>query len=318
MDRISRRVIGTLCGASFLPTGLLNLSVAAQFPQPPAYTKNESISTCSMPGLGQGTRRKLSAQDLVAAYNAQAALVHTLQASTVLRAQDDAELNSTLHGSRPFPASLQFKAPNQVRLTGVVPFSSRRSFDMASDGREFRLLVPDGNAMRLIVGPVDAPANSPNPRENIRPQLILEAIFLLPAKLIGRADHPASRNNHEETVPVELTTSTGDHENAQLEFDVRDGNLARISLEDAKGQPATDVSYSAWQGVSSSENGGRQVCFPRQMLVTQQQPSRKLEIRFLSVELNAPMTPSQFQLIPPHGIQVTRVGGSHPVSAGHP
>lgn len=318
MNHSLRRMTGILCGASFVLLGLLDLSVAAQFPQPPAHAKNESISTCSIPGLGKGTQRKLNAQDLVAAYNAQAALVHSLQASTVLRLQDGAELNSSMNDSRPFPASLEFKAPNQVRLTGVVPFSARRSFDMASDGREFRLLVPDGNVMRLIVGPVDAPANSPNPRENIRPQLILEAIFLLPAKLIGRADYPISRTNHEPTIPVELTTSTGSHENAQLEFDVRNGVLARVILEDTKGQPATEVAYSDWQGVPSSEDANRQVCFPRQMLISQQQPSRKLEIKFLSVEVNAPMMPSQFQLIPPHGIQVTRVGGSHPLSAGHP
>jgi hypothetical protein len=298
--------------------GLLNLSMAAQFPSPPAHAKNESVSTCSIPGLGLGSRHKISAQELVAAYNAQAALVHSLQASTVLRLQDGAELKSTIHDARPFPASLEFKAPNQVRLTGVVPFSARRSFDMASDGREFRLLVPDGNVMRLILGPVDAPGNSLNPRENIRPQLILEAIFLLPAKLVGHVDHPGSRNNREETIQVELTTSTGSHENAQLEFDLRNGDLARISLENAKGQPATDVAYSNWQDESSSENGGRQVCFPRQMLISQQQPYRELEIRFLSVEVNGSILPSQFQLNPPHGIQVTRVGGAHAVNASHP
>ncbi len=311
-DRFSRSMTRSLRGVLIAFLGLLNLSVAAQFPQPPARTKSESVSTCSLPGLVQKPRRSFSAQELVAAYNAQAALVHTLQASTVLRLQVGTELKSSMRDARPFPASFKFKAPSSMRLTGVVPFSSRRSFDMASDGREFRLLVPDGDAMRFIVGPIDAPANSPNPRENIRPQSILEAVFLLPAKLAPRSDSSASKSKQGKAIQVELTTSTGSHQNAQLEFDVRNGNLARISLEDNKGQPATEVVYSDWQTVSPSENSDRLVCLPRQMLVTEQKPNRELEIKFLSVEVNAPIMPSQFQLIPPHGIHVTRVGGRTP------
>jgi hypothetical protein len=75
---------------------------------------------------------------------------------------------------------LSFLAPNSLGMTGEIPLSGRRTFDLASDGREFRLLVPDGKFMRFLVGPVGAPANSPNPRENLRPQPLIDAFYWTP------------------------------------------------------------------------------------------------------------------------------------------
>ncbi len=65
--------------------------------------------------------------------------------------------------------------------------------------------------MRFIVGPIDAPANSPNPRENIRPQSILEAVFLLPAKLTARSEPSETKSKQGKTISVgfELEPSCG-------------------------------------------------------------------------------------------------------------
>jgi hypothetical protein len=293
------------------------LPCSAQSFQIPSRTPRASSNACSMPGLAQHPGRELKAEELLNAYNAQAALVHSLQASTMLRTQGGAELTQSLRDSRPFPASLLFKAPAAVHVTGLVPFSSRRSFDMASDGREFRLLVPDKNAMRLIIGPVDAPANSPNPREDIRPNWILEAIFLLPAKLANRAAAFYPKDRRQRSLEVELTTSAGKRQQAHLEFDLQTGDLARMNLEDEKGQTATEIVYSDWQNAPSVGSEPRQVCFPRRMLVTEFKQNRELEIKFLNVELNSRFTPSQFQVNSPPGIRVTRVGGAASGNTDH-
>jgi hypothetical protein len=288
----------------------------AQSFQVPSRAPRATPNACSMPGLAPHPGRELKAEELLAAYNTQAASIRSLQASTILRTQGGAELTPSLRDSRPFPASLTFQAPATMRVTGLVPFSSRRSFDMASDGREFRLLVPDENAMRLIIGPVDAPANSRNPREDIRPQWILEAIFLLPAKLASHVGYSNSKAHQEKSIEVELTTSAGREQDAQLEFDLETGDLDRLNLKDKKGQTATEVDYSDWQTAPSAGTGSRQVCFPRRMLVTEQQPNRELEIKFLNVELNSPVRPSQFRVPSPPGIRVTRVGGGASTNTG--
>jgi hypothetical protein len=144
------------------------MSVSGQMIRAP-----EGVTFCSMPGIAPASERSLSDADLLASYNSQAGLIQTVQGSVVVRAKGGPELGSKVRDSRPSPAILSFRAPASLRMTGVVPFSARRTFDIASDGREFRLLVPDGKIMRFFVGPVDAPPVSSNPRENLRAQPFL-------------------------------------------------------------------------------------------------------------------------------------------------
>jgi outer membrane lipoprotein-sorting protein len=192
----------------------------------------------------------------------------------------------------------------------VVPFAARRVFDLASDGHQFRLLVPDGKMMHFIVGPVGAPATSTNPRENIRPQMILEAIRWLSAKRNTQAGAAPEMRDGIESVDVILTTSTNSPLPAQLDFDLRSGTLARLIIPDPGGKQASEVDYSDWQKVQAAGAGDESVCFPRRMYVTQPQQSRILEMKFLSVEVNATIAPAQFQLVPPPGIAITRVGAN--------
>lgn len=126
--------------------------------------------------------------DLVAVYNARASLVQSLEASAMVRAKGGKEYRTRARESRATPAMIEFRAPAWLRLTGVIPFTAKRTFDIASDGREFRLLVLDRNAMRLVVGPVDAPATAPNPRRIavIQPQQDIE----LEMKLLSLSLNP--------------------------------------------------------------------------------------------------------------------------------
>jgi hypothetical protein len=273
-------------------------------------------SSCSLPGLAAGSAKRATVEDFLAAYNAQAAMLHSLRGSLILRVQGEAQLNATMNQSRPFPAMLTFRSPASVRLTGVIPYSARRSFDLASDGREFRLLVPDGNTMHFFVGPADAPETSANPKENIRPQMILEAVRWLPAKLENSSVHPPMTKDGNESIDVELTTSTGRMAAAQLEFDLRNATLARLALLDSLGRAASEVDYSDWQTVPAAGDEKGPACFPRRIYVSQPQQNRRFEIKFLSVQLNVAILPAQFQLIPPPGVTVTRVGAAASRSDG--
>lgn len=272
-------------------------------------------TSCSLPGLTPNSEKLLTGEDLLTAYNAQAALLHSLRGSLNLSRQGEAQLNAKGNNLPLLPAMLTFRSPESVRLTGVFPLSARRSFDLSSDGHNFRLLVPDGNVMRFIVGPVDAPETSANPRENIRPQMILEAIRWFPAKLEKSSFSTPAKDNQRKTIDVELTTSAGKTIAAQLEFDLSSATLARLIIPDPRGPSASQVDYSDWQSAPIAGDGNRPICFPRRMHVTQSQQNRGLEIDFTSVEVNVPVLPAQFQLIPPPGVTISIVGA--PASLGN-
>jgi hypothetical protein len=281
--------------------------IAAAQSTPDTHRDSQALS-CSLPGIAANSDRKLTTDDLVAAYNAQAALIHTVRASLILRGEGVEGSGPTEDNSRPIPTTLTFRSPTLLRMTGVIPFSARRVFDLASDGRQFRLLVQEKSGMRVIVGPVDAPQASTNFKENIRPQMALEAIRWLPARLKGPAVPESTGAPGIRTIDVELQTSTGKRMPAQLEFDLHTGTLTRLILLDPVGKQASEVDYSDWQKATEASRPGSQACFPRRIFVTQPKENRKIEMKFLSVQLNVPVESSQFQFVPPPGATVTRVG----------
>jgi hypothetical protein len=108
---------------------------------------------------------------LAAAYASQARSIHSLRLFATVRASAGPEYRIPSQSSA-LPVILDFDEPNHLRVRGAVPFVARRGFEMASDGREFELLIPDKGRERFLVGSVDTPPDpAANPRENLRPQL---------------------------------------------------------------------------------------------------------------------------------------------------
>lgn len=301
--RIQRALISTfVVSAAF---------VLAQFPSPPPHGSHTSPDTCSMPGLMQSAGHQLKAHELLDSYNSQASLVHSLEASAIVRVQGGSKYAAKLKDSRPAPVELRFIAPAWLRMTGMVPFSARRPFDMWSDGRDFRLLAPEGKVMRFIVGPVDAPTTSADFRENVRPQAVLEALHWLPAKLENANESPFMKSNETEAIHVELSgPAAAAREKATLEFDLRSGTLSQLEILDEASKVITAIMYSDWQRVPATLGGDGAICFPKRMLVDQRQQDLQVELKMLSMQVNPQLSPLQLQLFPPRGIPVTRIPAS--------
>lgn len=307
--RSRQRRIGNIALQSLLLVNLpIAITVWAQFPEPPSHVNRTPSNTCSLPGLAPDSERKWKSDELLAAYNSQAALIHSLEASMIVRAQSGLELSTRVQDSEPSAATLNFVAPASLRVMGIVPFSGRRTFDLSSDGREFRLLVPDGKLMRLFVGPVDAPATSTNPRENLRPQPIIDALHWLQAQLEYATGPSAMKGSNARTIDVTwMAAATGTRENAQVEFDLGSGTVSRLVILDAAGKAATEVDYSDWQPVPASKAGQPSICIAKRMLVVEPQQNLRLEMKMLGARVNLPITPQQLRLVPPRGIAVTRL-----------
>ena len=291
---------------------LIALRVLAQFPQPPTPHRHASSDLCSMPGLAEYAGRKLKPEDLLDSYNAQAALIHSLEASAIVRVQSSSRHAAKLRDSRPAPVEIRFLAPAWLRMTGVVPFSARRTFDMWSDGRDFRMLMPEGDVMKFFVGSVNAPPTSSNPRENLRPQMVLEALHWSQAKLAASPGSASKKGAGSQTIEVELTgPALGDSGRAKVEFDTRSGTVSRVEMLDEASKVVTDIDYNDWHEVPNSLDGETSVCFPKRVLVSDRQQDLQVEMKILSTEMNPQLSPGQLQLIPPRGIPVTRIP-AHP------
>jgi hypothetical protein len=281
-------------------------SVAQRAPNPES---SAALVGCSLPGIAAGTR-PLRGEELLAAYNAQSEVVRSLQASVIVRGQSGAEYKVRPHGAQALPAMVSFQAPAYLRMTGVVPFSARRSFDLASDGRELRLLVPDGKLMRFLIGPADAPATSKNPRENLRPRPLVDALHWPSAiALLPGGAKPQEAGEHQ-SVEVGLEPAMrGEARAARLDFDLQTGTLAAITISDASKQILSDIRYGDWRTVPGAD---RSVCYPRRVELTQPGQDLHLDLKIVAMQLNVPMSRMQFRLPPPRGIPVTRLSRPEP------
>ena len=310
--RLGWRAAALLCGLSM---GAV-VGVAAESPAASKGADPTTAHACFLPGLAPGSGKSATADDLLAVYNARASLIQTLEVSAMLRVKAGAEYGPQARAPRPFPAMIDVSAPASLRLIGVVPFSGRRTFDISSDGRELRLLVPDRDRMRLMAGPVDAPPTSSNPRENIRPQPLIDALRWPPGMLPHAPKSVRAGGKGVRIMALDLAPEErGSARTAQVEFDVNRGVVPRVTIEVTSQRSPTEIDFSDWQEWANS-NGSASTCFPKRILVSQPQQHLELEMKVISVQVNPQIPASKFQMTAPAGIPVTRM--SAPASTTHP
>jgi hypothetical protein len=283
--------------------------IPAQAPATTAPGSSASTHACFVPGLVPNAHRTLSDDELLAAYNVRAVLVQSLEATVMLRGKGGSEFGKRAKDSRPAPAMLSFRAPGSLRMTGAIPFSARRSFDLSSDGGQFRLLVPDGKVMRFFVGPVDAPATSQNPRENLRPQPVIDSLRWLHGTLNKTLSGTGSGMRGPRVIVVDLPVARdGSVRRADIAFDLLSGTITSLTIHDMTARAVTEIHYADWQEIADRMNGSSSACFPRRIVVNQSLQNLQIEMKILSLRLNPAIPTSRFQLVPPRGIPVTPVG----------
>jgi hypothetical protein len=121
-NSVKRRIWKSIQLVLLSLSGLSAAFIFAQIPSPPSHSSHTSPNTCSMPGLMKDADHKLKADELLDSYNSQASLIHSLEASAIVRAQGGPKYAAKLKGSRPAPVELRFIAPAWLRMTAWSPF----------------------------------------------------------------------------------------------------------------------------------------------------------------------------------------------------
>jgi outer membrane lipoprotein-sorting protein len=197
------------------------------------------------------------------------------------------------------------RKPNMLRMIGLFPIVRNKAFDMVSDGDMFKLWIPPTG--KFYVGHNDAPPISKNPLENLRPEVLYNALLI---QAINPNDEIAVMEQGMETVVDAKTKKNveqpdyiidvvkrgpkGWYLSRKIYFSRTDLLSHRQKLYDPNGTLATDVRYENY-----AENNG--VMFPN--LVTINRPEEEYEITIGTVKLqvNAPLTDEQFALNQPPG-----------------
>lgn len=262
-------------------------------------------------------------QDLIGYINSEAGKIQSMQATVDIDTAVGGAKKGRVTEYEQIRGFVLARKPEMLRMIGLYPIVRNRAFDMVSDGHDFKLWIPTKN--RFVVGRNDVMSPNPTqPLENLRPQIIYEALLL---HEIGPGE-TAILENGTETVTdekgrqreqpdyvIDVIRSHGDDSwlSRKVIFSRTDLHPNRQLIYDELGTLVTDARYSDYKDYSGLN-------FPSKIEIKRPEEEYDITLTILKPGLNQPLTDDKFVLEQPAGAQVIHLdhpqspvngGGSH-------
>jgi hypothetical protein len=244
---------------------------------------------------------------LLETYNAQSRLVRSLKTTAQVHIIRGPKFGKSAGKSKMMGAIMDFQQPAWLRATGVAPPGGIKLFDMASDGREFRLLAPDHNKMTLFVGPAWSQPDFTAGSLNLRPQEFLDALRWGEGKLTPAQLPPGTAERGVETLKISLPPRGGKNVTGKLRFDLAKGTVSSLTIYNAEGALISDIHYADWRLMSQQSGQTDEGCFPRRVQVIHEAEDFQIDIRILEMTLNPPIDRATFRISAPRGVPTVHV-----------
>jgi hypothetical protein len=248
-------------------------------------------------------------QELVDRINQQTSQIKTLNATVEIGTSVGGEKKGKVTDYQEILGYILVRKPDMLRMIGLFPVVRNKAFDMVSDGTRFKLSIPVKN--KFYVGSAEVTHPAANPLENLRPQVIYNAL-LLPE--IDK-DEIAVLENDTEAVVDAKTKKLVQQPDYVINIIRRSDSDAgwylfskiifeRVNLVphhqivfDAAGEIETGVTYQVYR----DHNG---VSFPT--VIEIDRPREEYSIRLIvdKLVINEPIRDDQFALPPPPGSQL--------------
>lgn len=251
-------------------------------------------------------------EQLVEIVNQQFDAINSLNAKVTFTATSGGELKGSEKTITPFPGYILLRKPESLRVLGYLPVVHTQAFDMASDGKTFKLVIPPRN--RAVEGPNTITQVSANSFENMRPYMFVDSMVIPRIdddELLSVTGDSTTEMNPKtrklEVHPEYLLTISKRQGAGNILLTQRVIHFSRLDLlpieEDIygpDGQVQTQAIYGPLQAFGSEHFPGTiTIKWPlqeQQILVT---------IQVLHINpTNPPLTDDQFQLKIPEGTQV--------------
>jgi outer membrane lipoprotein-sorting protein len=240
--------------------------------------------------------------DLIERINAQASEIQTLRATVGITASVGGSKLGKITQYQEIRGYILARKPSSLRMIGLLPILQNHVFDMVSSGQEFKLWIPAKN--RFIAGNNDVARPSAEPMENLRPQIISDALLLqavdpqneLAVLEEGEID-PATRNmslRADYTLNIIKQSGREWDLSRKVVFDRIDMQPHRQLFYDEHGSIVTDVHYDEYREF----NG---VFFPTKIEIWRPHEEYAIKLEVTKLTINGPIMDDQFTLDLPSG-----------------
>lgn len=251
-------------------------------------------------------------EELVARIDQWAGSVRTMSATVDIDTTVGGEKKGRVTEYQQIRGYILAQKPTMLRMIGLLPIVRTRAFDMVSDGDRFKLSIPPKN--RFITGSNQLTKISDNTLENLRPQVIYEAL-LMPEidqkneiavleedtqQVQDEKTHKSVKQPNYHIVVIGRGTQNTWHLHRKIFFNRADLLPYRQTIYDDKGAVVTDVTYSARREYSG-------VQFPSLIEIERPQEEYAITLKMIKLALNEPLKPEQFHLEMPLGATATEL-----------
>jgi len=194
--------------------------------------------------------------------------------------------------------------PKQIRFKVVAPIVLSTIADMVSDGRQYWVSIPVKN--QFLVGDVNAPANSKTALANLRPQHLLDGLFIDVRPYLDKAQ---VKSVLEEAVQgrrsyyVFSFINIGGSEAQLMEklwIDRTDMQVSRKQVFAKEGRLETDVEYLDYQSEGAES-------FPQTVVIQRPLEEYTVKMTFLKAAFNQKLADDTFNLERPDGSELVRL-----------
>ncbi len=242
----------------------------------------------------------------------QYAAIQTLNAHVDIKVTTGGQHSGEVKEIPTLSGFMLLRKPSDLHVILLVPLLGSRALETVSDGKNFKLLVPNYKIAREGSEEVTTP--SKKGFENLRPNIIREALLVpavLPDEVVNlvqgsRILPPApGKKNATEEPDYDLTVSR--HKTGNENETVRVIHIGRVTLKpyeqdiyDQAGRLVTVVTYDNYQ-----KSGG--IDFPMSISITRPIDEYSLRITITKLSLNEPMDDESFKLEFPDNIPVQKM-----------
>ena len=205
-------------------------------------------------------------------------------------------------------AFILVESPDHIRMVGQAPVVRTTLFDMASDGKEFRLLIP--SKRKFIVGSDRVVQPAKNSLENMRPRHILDAL-LVPAIASNAGDEYLADREREggrwyyalNVVRSDMPGQLGLRYKAW--FDASSLELTRTQFFDTGGVELENVQYSDYRDYSG-------IRYPSRIELSRPAEDYSLGIAVQKASFNQAIPPEKFVLEKPANAELVQLAAVSP------
>ena len=246
--------------------------------------------------------------ELIERINSSATNIRTLKATVGIATSVGGSKTGKVTEYHEIRGYILVNKPSRLRMTGLFPILQNRAFDMVSSGHEFKLWIPAKN--QFIVGNDQVTRASIQPMENLRPQIIYDALLL---QSLDQQDQVAVLEQGNLTIvdpktrmPVLQPDYTldiikrTDHDwylSRKIVFDRTNLQPLEQVIYEPEGYVATDVHYEQFNSFDG-------VLFPSKIQIWRPQEECSITLTILRLSVNQTLTDDQFILNQPPGAEV--------------